>query len=144
MLDKDADLYSAEAQPPQFARQMDFNEQQLRRMQLNDQDVAFTNGHEGKWSLESCLWLVSCQRSELNEAPTTAEITKDTAGFAGLGIVAGSTQIAFFQERLTRAWGINDSLFISGISYGRTTPQTSPMYQQRVQHDGKAKTKKAL
>lgn len=50
MLDKDADLYSAEAQPPQFARQMDFNEQQLRRMQLNDQDVAFTNGHEGKWA----------------------------------------------------------------------------------------------
>lgn len=46
-LDKEADLYSPE--PPQFARQMDFNEQQLRRMQLNDQDMTFTNGHEGKY-----------------------------------------------------------------------------------------------
>lgn len=54
MLDKEAELYSAaEPQPPQFARQMDFNEQQLRRMQLNDQDQAFMNpsvGHGGKCS----------------------------------------------------------------------------------------------
>lgn len=49
-LDKEAELYAPEAQPPQFARQMDFNEQQLRRMQLNDQDMAFMNpvGQEGK------------------------------------------------------------------------------------------------
>lgn len=51
MLDKEADLYSgaeAQAQAPQFARQMDVNEQQLRRMQLNEQDKAFINRNEGK------------------------------------------------------------------------------------------------
>ena len=42
-LDKEAELYAPEAQPPQFARQMDYNEQQLRRMQLNDQEAVATN-----------------------------------------------------------------------------------------------------
>lgn len=55
MLDKEADLYSAgaEAQAPQFARQMDVNEQQLRRMQLNEQDKAFINRNDGKWRRRS-------------------------------------------------------------------------------------------
>lgn len=81
MLDKDnADLYnshnnnhnSGETQPPQFARQMDFNEQQLRRMQLNNndaQDMAYTNGQEGKYA---CSWYndLGAQHKSLDKITT--------------------------------------------------------------------------
>lgn len=36
LLDKVDGEHCAQAQPPQFARQMDANEQQLRRMQMNE------------------------------------------------------------------------------------------------------------
>lgn len=36
LLDKVDEEHCAQAQPPQFARQMDANEQQLRRMQMNE------------------------------------------------------------------------------------------------------------
>lgn len=81
MLDKDnADLYnnshnnnhnSGETQPPQFARQMDFNEQQLRRMQLNNdnKDMAYTNGQEGKYA---CSWYndLGAQHKSLDKITT--------------------------------------------------------------------------